>query len=123
MKGIAIKLGSNPEKPAAICYDTDLLRVSAGWTSGFLKLRGTPYDGSHGTWPEINGTQVFGTKKGPGWADANGEFKDPRPEPFGPLPATWAKYKGLYQSGEHVVISYTVGDTSSSSGADVACTS
>ena len=112
MKGIAIKLGSDPQKPAAICYDTDLLRVSAGWTGGFLKLLGTPFDGSHGSWPVIGGTQVFGTRKGPGWAGPDGEFKDPRPEPFGPLPSTWAKYKGLYQSGDKVVISYTVGDVS-----------
>jgi hypothetical protein len=111
-KGIAIKLSSNPDKPAAICFDTDLLRVSAGWTGGFLKLKGTPFDGSHGSWPEINGTQVFGTKPGPGWANKDGDFKDPRPEPFGPLPASWAKYKGMYQDGDKVVISYTVGDVS-----------
>ena len=112
MKGIAIKLSSGSEKPAAICFDTDLLRVSAGWTGGFLKLYGTPFDGSHGSWPEINGTQVFGTKQGPGWANKDGDFKDPRPEPFGPLPADWAKYKGLYRSGDKVVLSYTVGDVS-----------
>ena len=112
LKGIAIKVGSDPEKPAAVCFDTDLLRVSAGWTGGFLKLYGTPFDGSHGSWPEIKGTELFGTKPGPGWANKDGEFKDPRPEPFGPLPADWAKYKGLYRSGDHVVISYTVGDAS-----------
>ncbi len=28
------------------------------------------------------------------------------------MPADWAKYKGLYRSGEHVVFSYTVGGTS-----------
>jgi hypothetical protein len=109
MKGIAIKVGT-PEKPAAVCFDTDLLRVSAGWTGGFLKLRGTPFDGSHGSWPEVNGTEIFGTKQGPGWANKDGEFKDPRSEPFGPLPSDWAKFKGLYRSGDKVVISYTVGD-------------
>ena len=111
MKGIAIKLGT-PEKPAVLCFDTDLLRVSAGWTGGFLKLRGTPFDGSHGSWPEVDGPQVFGTRPGPGWANRDGGFKDPRPEPFGPLPADWAKYKGMYRSGDKVVLSYTVGDAS-----------
>jgi Domain of unknown function (DUF6797) len=111
LKGIAIHLEAEGGKPAAICFDTDLLRVSAGWLGGFLRLRGTPFDGSHGSWPEITGNQVFGTEQGPGWADKDGEFKDPRPEPFGPLPATWAKYKGLYRSGDKVVISYTVGET------------
>jgi hypothetical protein len=111
-KGIAIKLGNDPAKPAAICYDTDLLRVTAAWTGGFLKLKGTPFDGGHGSWPEINGTQIFGTKPGPGWANKDGDFKDPRPEPFGPLPADWAKYQGMYQDGDKIVISYTVGDVS-----------
>ena len=68
MKGIAIKLGAEAGSEAAVCFDTDLLRVSAGWTGGFLKLTGTPFDGSHGSWPEVNGDQVFGTKPGPGWA-------------------------------------------------------
>jgi hypothetical protein len=111
MKGIAIKVGTL-EKPAAICFDTDLLRVSAGWTGGFLKLKGTPFDGGHGSWPEINGTLVFGTRQGPGWANKDGDFKDPRAEPFGPLPSDWAKYKGMYRSGDKVVLSYTVGDVS-----------
>ncbi len=110
-KGIAVKLGSETH-PAAICFDTDLLRVSAGWKGGFLKLKGTPFDGSHGSWPEVNGTEIFGTKPGPGWANKDGDFKDPRPEPFGPLPASWAKYKGMYQDGDKVVFSYTVGDVS-----------
>lgn len=110
MKGIAIKLGGDPEKTATICFDADLLRVSAGWTGGFLRLKGTPFDGSHGSWPEVNGTQVFGTRPGPGWANADGGFNDPRPEPFGPLPVGWAKYQGLYRSGDRTVISSTVGD-------------
>jgi len=109
MKGIAIRVGSNKETEGAVCFDTDLLRVSAGWTGGFLRLEGTAFDGSHGTWPVVKGPQVFGTRQAPGWADPEGGFKDPRPEPFGPLPAAWAKYKGLYRSGDHVVLSYTVG--------------
>ncbi len=112
MKGIAIRLGPGAGTGGAVCFDTDLLRVSAGWTGGFLKLRGTPFDGSHGTWPEVEGEQVFGTRPGPGWARGDGDFKDPRPEPFGPLPADWARYKGLYRSGDGVVVSYTVGDAS-----------
>ena len=110
MKGIAIHLGSGDGPKAAICFDTDLLRVSSGWTGGFLKLRGTPFDGSHGSWPEVEGKQAFGTKQGPGWARGD-DLKDPREDPFGPLPADWAKYKGLYLDGDHVVLSYTVGET------------
>ncbi len=109
-KGVVVHLGDK-EHPAAICFDTDLLRVAGGWTGGFVNLLGTPFDGSHGSWPTAKGTPVFGTKPGPGWAKGD-DFKDPRSEPFGPLPADWAKYKGLYRSGDHIVFSYTVGGTS-----------
>ena len=108
MKGIAIRLGERGD--SAICFDQDLLRVSAGWTGKFLHLMGTPYDGSHGSWPETAGEQRFGTRPGPGWARGD-DLKDPRSEPFGSLPADWARFKGLYQSGDRVVLAYTVGGT------------
>ncbi len=108
-KGVAIRLGDDKDHPSALCFDTDLLRVSGGWTGGFLHLRGTPFDGSHGSWPAAKGTPIFGTRPGPGWARGD-DLKDPRAEPYGPLPADWAKYKGLYRSGDRVVLSYTVGD-------------
>ncbi len=106
-KGVAVKVGDS-----TICFDTDLLRVSSGWTGGFVNLLGTPFDGGHGSWPSAKGTPVFGTKPGPGWAKGT-DLKDPRSEPFGPLPADWAHYKGLYKAGDKVVFAYTVG------GADV----
>ncbi len=109
-KGVVVHLGTK-EHPAAICFDTDLLRVAGGWTGGFVNLLGTPFDGSHGSWPTTKGTPVFGTKPGPGWARGD-DLKDPRSEPYGPLPAAWAKYQGLYRSGERVVFAYTVGGTS-----------
>ena len=43
-KGIAIRLGTN----AAMCFDQDLLRWSAGWTGGFISTKGVTFDGSHG---------------------------------------------------------------------------
>jgi hypothetical protein len=121
-KGIVIPLGKTK---AAICFDIDLLRWSAGWvpqtsdpTDGpaprmadFLALKGTPYDGGHGSWPEVKGQQLFGTSPQPGWARPDSkDFKDPRTEPFGPLPAEWGRYKGLYRHGDKVVLAYTVGN-------------
>ena len=38
-RGITLRLGK-----AATCFDTDLLRMAVGWTGGFLKLRGRPFD-------------------------------------------------------------------------------
>ena len=105
-KGVVVHVGDS-----AVCFDPDLLRMAGGWSGGFLNLLGTPFDGSHGSWPTAQGSPIFGTKPGPGWAKGD-DLKDPRSEPYGPLPADWAKYKGLYRSGENVVFSYTVGDAS-----------
>ncbi len=106
-KAIALKLGND----ASLLFDTDLLRVSAGWTGNYLRFHGVAFDGVHGGWSLIGGEQQFGSPTMPGWADANGTFKDPRPEPFGPLPASHARWNGLYVVGDKVVLSYTVGET------------
>ena len=119
-KGIAVRLDSDkgvgggdidgkPDFSAGIVFDTDLLRVAAGWAGAPIKLQGIPFDMQHGLNPEIaKGAQRIGTRQGPGWSKA-GDFKDPRAVPYGPLPADWAKYKGLYRSGNKVIFSYTVG--------------
>lgn len=102
-KGIAIRLGTN-----SVLFDTDLLRMAAGWTGGFITTRGVSFDGAHGQHPAIHGRQVFGLGNQPGWADAKGAFADPRKEPFGPLPEEWCRWEGLYVSGMQMVLSYTV---------------
>ncbi len=92
-----------------MCFDADLMRMSAGWTGGFLELKGVAYDGAHGVpGPQVAGTQIFGTPPLPGWSK-NTRFDDPRREPFGPLPADLAKFKGQYMNGGRVVFAYTVG--------------
>lgn len=107
-KGVAIHLGPD----AAYCFDTDLLRWSAAWTGEFLSLKGPPYDGAHGPFPSVKGKQIFGTGNKPGWArPGTDDFKDPRNEPYGPLPKEWAKYKGLFRHGETIALSYFVGAT------------
>ncbi len=109
MKGIAIRLGGT--NVAGVLFDTDLLRMAAGWTGGFITTHGVAFDGAHGSHPKIEGTQVFGSSQAPGWANADGQFYDPRPEPFGPLPATWCRWNGLYLHGSNVVLNYTVHGT------------
>jgi hypothetical protein len=100
--------GENP--PAAICFDEDLLRYSAGWTGGLIDYEGVTFKGAHGRNPAIRGEQKWGTTRTPGWANpADGSFKDPRTDVSGPLPAEWAKFKGIYRNGNQVVLSYTVG--------------
>lgn len=111
-KGIAINIGAGVGKDglkAGVCFDTDLMRYVAGWTDGWLNIRGVAYDGSHGpSGPSVAGKQLFGTSAAPGWSKGD-KFADPRSEPFGPLPKDWAQYKGLYLNGDKVVLSYTVG--------------
>jgi glucose/arabinose dehydrogenase len=102
-KGLAIKVG----RDASVLFDTDLLRFSAAWTGDFLKYP-PERDGIYGI-PAVAGRVRFSTNpRSPGWA-TGGDWKDPRPEPFGPLPRDRAHYRGLYVHGDHVILSYTVG--------------
>jgi glucose/arabinose dehydrogenase len=91
-------------------FDTELLRYAAGWSGGFINYTGVVFDGAHGANPTPRGTLAFGTTASPGWSH-DGELKDPRPIPHGPLPRDWARYKGLYRSDKGVVFTYMVGDS------------
>ncbi|HIG29714.1 MAG TPA: hypothetical protein EYQ50_18725 [Verrucomicrobiales bacterium] len=108
LKGITVDLGES----ASICFDTDLLRYAGGWTGGWLKLMGTPFDGTHrppeGSRPAVVGNLSFMTASGPGWS-RDTYFSDPRTRPYGPLPDDWGRYGGMYVYGEQVVFSYTIG--------------
>ncbi|MBK9139887.1 MAG: hypothetical protein IPM17_14150, partial [Verrucomicrobia bacterium] len=110
-KGIAIRLCDQAGREAeqAVVFDTDLLRYAAGWTGGFVALKGVVFDGEHWAYPRIGGRQVFGNPMGPGWA-RDGRFDDPRAFPYGPLPRDWAHWQGLYLHGPRVVLKYSVGD-------------
>jgi hypothetical protein len=103
LKGLAIKVGSTNE-PAAICFDTELLRVSAGWTGGFVQGVNMM---SRGQYPTNIGKIVFSSDALPGWV-VDGKFGDPRKDPYGPLPKTVAHYRGLYLNESVPVVAYTV---------------
>lgn len=104
-KALVVRLGLD----GAVAFDTELLRLSAAWTDGWLRLRGTAYDGAHGPMPALRGRKVCESKPGPGWAKA-GDFADPRPIPYGPLPREQAQYRGMWLHGDGVVVGYRVGD-------------
>src|SRR5881394_2734046 len=70
LKGLAIRVGPD----ANMLFDTDLLRMAAGWTGGYITTRGVAFDGGHGAHPKIDGDQKFGTRQAPGWADGKGTF-------------------------------------------------
>jgi hypothetical protein len=113
-KGVTVRLGTK-DQPAGVCFDTELLCYRAGWTGGWLKLMGTPFDGTHrppeGSRPMPQGDMAFSTGSGPGWASPAGKWDDPRERPYGPLPRAWGKYKGMYVHGDKVVFAYTVNGT------------
>ncbi len=107
MKGLAIRLGPD----AAVLFDTDMLRMAAGWTGGYITTHGVVFDGAHGHHPAIVGDQKFGTAAGPGVAGADGKFVDTRTEPFGPISKDLGRWDGLYVQGMDVTLAYTVRGT------------
>ncbi|HYG76629.1 MAG TPA: DUF6797 domain-containing protein [Planctomycetota bacterium] len=114
-KGIFVKV--DKEKNASICFDTEMLRVSAAWTGNGLSLAGRNFADDSNDYPIIEGPTQYITKTRPGWSK-DGNREDPRVPATengpkdGPLPKDWAKYKGLYINGDKVVFAYTVGSTS-----------
>src|SRR5215210_7838588 len=62
MKGVVVTLEA--ENKVYVCYDTDLMRVSLGWTNGFLKFGNYLKEISHPQPPEVAGQPVFGMKPG-----------------------------------------------------------
>jgi len=106
-KGIVIRV--DPEKQAYVLFDTELLRVSAAWTGGWLHLAGRVYADDSNDYSLVKGEIQYSSLVRPGWGKG-ANLDDPRTEPRdGPLPADWAKFRGLYLHGERIVLSYTVG--------------
>jgi glucose/arabinose dehydrogenase len=94
----------NKERSVSLCFDTDLMRVAGAWI-------GTPvaYTADKNMGPSVEGKMLFGTKPGPGCTKEK-KWDDPREGGEGPLPQAWAHYRGIYCSGDRVVLSYTIGD-------------
>ncbi|MGK0189905.1 MAG: azurin [Verrucomicrobiales bacterium] len=107
-KGIAIRVGEHGE--GGIVFDTDLMRVGAGWTGHFIKTTDREDEATENR-HNIGSAPEFVTTDVPGWANPeNGDQADPRPRQLGPLPDKWALYRGYYLAGNRVVLSYSVGD-------------
>src|SRR6185436_20498673 len=96
-KGLVIRV--DKEKQAYVLFDTELLRVSAAWTGGWLQLAGRAYADDSNDYPWMKGELQFTTPVAPGWA-RGATLEDPRPVPRdGPLPRDWARFRGLYVNG------------------------
>ena len=117
LKGIAIRVGDAGQ--AALCFDTARMRVSAAWTGEFLEFSARRFGLTQP--PKAAGKTFYTTAKMAGWAK-DGRF---HPNPYEitdtsiagykegtsetRLPKDWAYFKGLYPSGNRVVLSYSVG--------------
>ncbi|MFT7036713.1 MAG: cytochrome c5/glucose/arabinose dehydrogenase [Cyclobacteriaceae bacterium] len=121
-KGIAVRLNEGAGGVAAgnawTIFDHDLFRVSGAWSGeGFINWNGILLNGKHNVTPRTIGKLHYGNEVGPGWANPKtGSFEDPRFQArdgrrFGPLPKEWGKYKGIYHSEKHIIISYSIGES------------
>lgn len=126
-KGIAVRLdagaGGVARGRAWMVFDHDLMSWAGAWTATedqprFINWNGIHFDGSHGTHPRTTGTTHFSVPHVPGWADPESQSivdnqrvigRDNRL--YGPLPRSWARYRGLYACGERSVVEYEVGQT------------
>jgi len=121
LKGIAIRVGDRQQ--AAVCFDTARLRISAAWTGDFLRFGARRFGLIDR--PAPAGKLVFRTPKTAGWA--RGDQFTPQPGEITDLkvatgytapgssvvhlPKDWAAYRGLYTSGQRIVLSYSVAKT------------
>jgi mono/diheme cytochrome c family protein len=110
-KGLSIRVGDR--RQAAVHFDTDLLRMSAGWTGDFLTFRSHEDYGIRNSPPPMAAGDVrFTSPQVTGWKrDSEARFADTRGRTFGPIPEDQGRYKGVYLHGQRVVISYTIRGT------------
>lgn len=126
-KGIAIRLDSGPGGVAKgnhwALYEHDTMRLAGLWSaepkekSRFIDYHGIMFDGQHGVHPKSVGKTHLSIPDQPGWAKpSSGKFDDDRimgrdRRFYGPLARDQVRYRGLYQHGSQIVLSYSVGET------------
>lgn len=121
-KGIAVRLdpgsGGISQGRYWAVYDHDTMRLAAAWEgAGFIDWNSINFNGRHEIHPRVVGAVHVANPDGIGWANPEtGSFDDPRlrgrdHRPYGPLPRSWARYRGVYHFGDRLIVSYTVGST------------
>ena len=105
-KATVVRLGDK-EHPVYVAYDTELMRVAAAWSGGWINGDGVIFNGNHHAQPKPKGDIFLTTSELPGWA-VDGKFEDPRPDKRGPMPQDVMKFGGIYRNGNQVVLKYSV---------------
>jgi glucose/arabinose dehydrogenase len=122
LRALIVRL--DEEKQTHVAYDLETMRVAALWTGGFIDGKGVVFNGEHHVQPKPAGTMLWSNPVGPGWANKDGSFVDPRPQyvakynvPQGgseltregqPMPKEWVRYRGYHLHGQQVVLSYVI---------------
>lgn len=104
-KGIAVRLGD--DQSASILFDTLLMRPTLAWTGDYIEH--SPIRFAILNPPVPAGQPDYYNLNRIGWAP-DGDFADPRPNPYGPLPEGYPRYQGLYTHNDRVVFRYTIGE-------------
>lgn len=114
----------NLDDSAFICFDRDLLRWSVAWTGGRLTESMLPEVSYHDFFnklshvPEIAGDPAFGNGIYPGWSSGRPLQQDVRPvmqemegSHWGPLPAEYGRWDGVYVFGTQAILTYSISGT------------
>ncbi len=104
LKGLVVSIGEG--RSHQIAYDTALLQMTGAW-KGKVFLQGTPWNGTHGSNPTVEGETIFWSKKQPGWS-YKGSSEDTRAVPYGTLAKEQGRYKGIYRNGDKVVLHFNI---------------
>ncbi|WP_010584870.1 DUF6797 domain-containing protein [Schlesneria paludicola] len=107
-KGVVVRVGEN--RTASICYDTELIRASAGWT-GFLKF--DPARFGIIVPPQVAGDVAFTTPRLGGWTRTDEFSKFRESSEYGGLPKEEAHYEGLYRHANRVTLKFAIGSITS----------
>lgn len=120
-KGLTIRLDPGPGGVGRgsywLMYDHDTMRVAGIWRNGFLDYHGVHFNGMHAQHPKVTGEVLYQLADGPGWAGPEGqEYNAERVvgrdgRRYGPVPRSWAQYRGLYRFGDRSLVDYTVHQT------------
>ncbi|GIW88401.1 MAG: cytochrome CBB3 [Isosphaeraceae bacterium] len=119
-KGLAVRLDPGPggvsRGTAWALYELDTMRLAAFWTgTGFLDWAGIQLDGRHEVHPRVVGRVRVANPDGPGWANPEtDDFADLRivgrdGRRYGPLPRSWIRRLGRYDTPRGPVLAYEVG--------------
>ena len=106
-KAIAVRLGEGG-KAGTVLFDTEMMRMACAIPNKPVMFN-TYRDGLGGAGHWVGSPYIFTAESGPAWANEKGNFTDPREgKKAGPLPRSWAHYRGLFRHGDRVIFSYRI---------------